>query len=146
MLRPSLPWTSPFPLSFLFMLLVCVVQGAVRAEVLNSGFLMRPRDNGMCEIVYVIQVDLGNMPEVRHMSPAVYARCVCLCGVRASYRPIWATCLRCIMSSAVCLRDMLMFCRLPVLCSFVMFWALRNRQYPFVFCDSPKSTSLLFVL
>jgi hypothetical protein len=37
--------------------------GAERGELLNSGYVVRPRKGGMCDICYVVQVELGSIPE-----------------------------------------------------------------------------------
>lgn len=37
--------------------------GAQRAYVLNSGFVIKPRAGGMCDITYVVQADLSGVPE-----------------------------------------------------------------------------------
>lgn len=53
--------------------------GAQRALVMNSGFVLRPRAGGMCDICYVVQVELGNIPEsvlnlVAQQQPLLIAR------------------------------------------------------------------------
>jgi hypothetical protein len=43
--------------------LVPPAQGCSRAELLTSGWVVRPLKDGRCEIVYIVQADLGNLPE-----------------------------------------------------------------------------------